>query len=211
MTDSLLPPVAGLVLAAGAGARFGRPKALVRGAGDIAWVRRAVEVLVSAGVTRVYVVVGASADAVAREVPTGARVVVAENWSEGMGASLRAGLDAVRAGRSEVVGVVVMLVDTPGVGSDVVRRLVSHAHPDALVRAAYAGRPGHPVLLGRDHWAGVAESARGDRGARDYLRDHDVVLVECSDVGSGADVDTADGLRRWLAAERGRTDGSSPP
>ena len=60
----------------------------------------------------------------------------------------------------------------------------------ALVRATYDGRPGHPVLLGRDHWHGVLETATGDRGARDYLATNMVLLVECGDLASGVDVDS---------------------
>jgi CTP:molybdopterin cytidylyltransferase MocA len=55
--------------------------------------------------------------------------------------------------------------------------------------------PGHPTLLGRDHWTGVVDTARGDRGARDYLAEHPPVLVECGDLATGRDVDTADDLR----------------
>jgi nicotine blue oxidoreductase len=46
------------------------------------------------------------------------------------------------------------------------------------------------VLIGRAHWDGVIASARGDEGARGYLREHEVILVECGDVGDGEDVDT---------------------
>jgi CTP:molybdopterin cytidylyltransferase MocA len=49
--------------------------------------------------------------------------------------------------------------------------------------------PGHPVLLGRDHWAGVIDSATGDQGARTYLSRHEVEFVECGDLASGRDVD----------------------
>ena len=57
------------------------------------------------------------------------------------------------------------------------------------LRAAYDGVPGHPVLIGRDHWDGVVASAVGDRGARDYLAAHGVALVECGDLATGVDVD----------------------
>jgi hypothetical protein len=50
------------------------------------------------------------------------------------------------------------------------------------------------VLIGREHWAGVISLARGDRGARDYLRVHHPVEVECGDIGTGADVDVAEAL-----------------
>ena len=64
---------------------------------------------------------------------------------------------------------------------------------DTLARATYDGTPGHPVLIGRDHWAGVIESATGDQGARSYLGRHEVVLVECGDLASGRDVDDPTG------------------
>ena len=69
-----------------------------------------------------------------------------------------------------------------------------------LARATYDSEPGHPVLIGRDHWAGVLEVARGDRGARDYLRDHEVTLLECGDIGSGSDIDTPQSLAHWQAS-----------
>ena len=86
----------------------------------------------------------------------------------------------------------VTLVDLPDVGDDVVGRLLSRAGtigPDTLARAAYDGQPGHPVLLGRGHWAGVADIARGDRGARDYLAIHEHRAVECGDLATGRDLD----------------------
>jgi CTP:molybdopterin cytidylyltransferase MocA len=63
-----------------------------------------------------------------------------------------------------------------------------------LRRATYDGRPGHPVLLAHAHWDGVATSAEGDRGAREYLASHEVILVECGDLASGEDVDQPDRL-----------------
>lgn len=199
-TQSLPTGVAGLVLAAGEGRRMGRPKALLRDGDGRSWVRRSVEVLVEGGIdgAAIHVVVGAAADAVAREVPAGCVLVEAEDWREGMGASLRAGVAAVRRCPS-VASVVVMLVDTPGVGADVVRRLVAQAQAggtEVLARASYAGRLGHPVLIGRAHWAAVQEQARGDEGARAYLREHVVTAVECADVGSDVDIDTAADLGR---------------
>jgi CTP:molybdopterin cytidylyltransferase MocA len=68
-----------------------------------------------------------------------------------------------------------------------------------LARATYDGAPGHPVLLGRAHWAGVLESATGDVGARDYLRAHPVREIPCEDVACGADVDRPADLDAWSA------------
>lgn len=176
--------VHGVLLAAGAGRRYGGPKALVPG-----WLDAAVGVLRDGGCAGVTVVLGAAAQDVS--VPAGTGVVVAEDWAEGMGASLRAGL---RAAPDGPVAVVVHLVDLPDVGSATVARLLAGEVEDTtLRRAAYDGVPGHPVLLGRAHWAGVMASARGDRGARAYLAEQPTALVECGDLATGADVDEPTG------------------
>jgi CTP:molybdopterin cytidylyltransferase MocA len=188
--------VAALLLAAGAGRRLGVPKALMHDADGVPWVERTARRLVHAGCAPVVVVVGARAAEAAALVPPRlvppADVVEAAGWSEGMGASLRAGLVALAARAPLPDAVLVALVDTPGMTVDVVRRVAAAADlgPSVLARAAFDGVPGHPVLLGRDHWAGVRAAATGDAGARDYLSRHAVHLVECGDVGSGVDVDT---------------------
>jgi CTP:molybdopterin cytidylyltransferase MocA len=180
--------VHGLLLAAGAGRRMGPPKALLRDPAGVPFVVRALEVLRRGGCDGVTVVLGAAADEV-RPLLTGEDVVVAACWPEGMGASLRAGLAATGLEGAEAA--LVTLVDLPDVGADVVGRLLTRGPVVAttLVRATYDGLPGHPVLLGRDHWSGVIATARGDRGARDYLHRRDVVLVECGDLATGRDVD----------------------
>jgi CTP:molybdopterin cytidylyltransferase MocA len=179
---------AGLLLAAGAGSRMGRPKALVRDPDGTAWLPRSVAALADGGCDPVTVVLGAAAGEAGTLVPEGVEVVVADDWAEGQSASLRAGLRALAAGPADVV--VVSLVDLPDVGPAVVRRLVDAVTgPDALARAAFSGRPGHPVVIGRDHWDGVLATATGDQGARAYLAAHDVRLVECGDLATGRDVD----------------------
>ena len=180
--------VAGLLLAAGAGTRMGRPKALVVDADGTPWVARAVQVLEAGGCDDVVVVLGAAADDARALVPDGVQVVVAADWEEGMSASLRAGLEFLED--SDVDAALVSLVDLPDVTHAVVRRvLAAGADPAALIRTAYDGRPGHPVVLGREHWPGVRAAAVGDRGARDYLTHHALVEVECGDLATGRDVD----------------------
>ena len=177
---------AGLVLAAGAGTRMGRPKALVRDADGISWLARSVVVLRDAGCRDVTVVLGARADEARALVPAGATVVVADDWAEGMAASLRAGLRSLTSGDIALV----TLVDLPDVTAAVARRVLSAGDgPASLVRATYDGRPGHPVLFGSNHWMPVADSVTGDSGARDYLAAHDTTDVECGDLATGHDQD----------------------
>ncbi len=180
--------IAGLLLAAGAGRRYGMPKALVDGG---AWLRHAVAVLSQGGCDPVLVVVGAQADEVLPLVPESAGTVVATDWAEGMGASLRTGLGELgRSAPPQVQAALVHLVDLPDVEASVVRRLIALASATVVARAGFDGRPGHPVLLGRQHWTDIVSSARGDRGARDWLAGRsDLIVVDCSDLASGIDVD----------------------
>ena len=190
---------AALVLAAGAGRRLGGPKALVRPRpGAPTLLETVVGRVRAAGCDDVLVVVGAQAPAVSELVrSTGARTVLADDWDEGMGASLRAGLAALAADGLDAPDVaLVTLVDLPDVGPEVLVRVLHAAGTgrDALARATYDGVPGHPVVIGRDHWMAVRESATGDRGARDYLRATAHVSVECGDLATGRDVDTVEDL-----------------
>jgi CTP:molybdopterin cytidylyltransferase MocA len=193
--------VAGILLAAGAGTRIGMPKGLLRTADGTPWVARAVAALVDGGCAPVLVVTGARAEDVGALVPAPAAIVVATDWSEGMGASLRAGLRAALLRAPAAVAAIITLVDLPGVTPETVARLrrlaagsAGSAGPDVLARAGYDGIGGHPVLIGRAHWAGVIETATGDAGARGYLAGRAVGLIESADLGSGEDVDTPEQL-----------------
>ncbi|MFJ6081135.1 NTP transferase domain-containing protein [Streptomyces sp. NPDC092369] len=184
--------VIGLLLAAGGGRRLGgRPKALLEHGGR-PLVEHAVGVLRAGGCARVHVVLGArAADVRARADLAGCVLVDNPDWAEGMGGSLRAGLDSLAGTGASAA--LVSLVDQPGIGPAAVARvLAAHHGPTSLVSAAYDGVRGHPVLFGAAHWAGVAASATGDRGARAYLRAHEeaITLVECGDVAEPYDIDT---------------------
>jgi nicotine blue oxidoreductase len=183
--------IAGLLLAAGGGRRYGMPKALVERHGR-RFVDHAAQMLRDGGADPVVVVLGAAADEVRRRAGlSGVTVVDNPDWPTGMGSSLRTGLAALE--RTDADAVVVLLVDTPGITAAAVRRVAAGADDQTLRAATYHGRPGHPVLLGRAHWAGVAALAHGDVGARPYLERHEVTAVPCEDVADGTDVDRPPG------------------
>ncbi|MEV5662938.1 nucleotidyltransferase family protein [Streptomyces flaveolus] len=189
--------VVGLLLAAGGGRRLGgRPKALLEHRGHLL-VEHAVEVLRAAGCARVHVVLGARAEEVrARAALEGCVLVDNPEWERGMGTSLRAGLASLSGTGARAA--LVSLVDQPGIGAEATARVRAGYRDDtSLVSAAYAGRRGHPVLIGAAHWAGVGATATGDRGARAYLREHEaeIALVECGDVALPYDIDTSADLR----------------
>jgi len=208
--------VAGVLLAAGEGSRFGRPKALVELDGQTL-AARGVDVLRTGGADPILVVIGA-----AQVNLDGIHTVYNEQWRTGMGSSLRAALraltDAERAEGAEgaqdrpaatlpvdVGAVVVALADQPLVGTDAVARLIAAYRGGASVAVAgYHGKPRNPVLLAREHWPEVIATATGDQGARAFLRARPelVTLVECGDTGSPDDIDTTADLDRVAARYR---------
>ncbi|MCW2938050.1 MAG: hypothetical protein JWN00_1035 [Actinomycetia bacterium] len=176
--------VAGMLLAAGEGRRFGRPKALVEFGGE-RLVDRGLRVLRSAGCSPVLVVTGAASIEV-----IGGVVVPNADWRSGMGSSLRAGLAALPP---SCPAVVVALVDQPRVSAEAVRRLIGAYDAGARIAVAtYRGRPRNPVLIATEHFEGVAAMAVGDTGARAFLRAHPDLVTEvpCDDVAAPDDIDT---------------------
>jgi molybdenum cofactor cytidylyltransferase len=175
----------GIVLAAGAGSRFGGAKQLARFRGR-SLITHAVRAQVrTPAIDRVVVVLGAHAGRILMEADLlGADPVVCPDWAEGRSASLRAGIEAL----PEADAFVVTLGDQPLVNPAAVARIAAEA---GTCRAAYHGRPGHPVRLTRED-AERARAQRGDRGARDVLGG--ARLVECADLSSPDDVDTVEDL-----------------
>ncbi len=200
--------VAGVLLAAGEGSRFGQPKALVELGGQTL-AERGVDLLRAGGTDPILVVTGA-----VRVELSGTRTIYNEHWRTGMGSSLRAALRALAApvpaagpdADADVGAVVVALADQPLVGAAAVARLIAAYRGGASVAvAAYQGRPRNPVLLAREHWPEVIETAAGDQGARAFLRTRPglVTLIECGDTGSPDDIDTAADLARVTSRDRG--------
>ncbi|WP_433592001.1 nucleotidyltransferase family protein [Nocardia sp. CA-145437] len=231
----------GILLAAGAGRRYGMPKVLAEGG---AWLRGAVRALRDGGCERIVVVLGATGPAYRAAnggwlvsqtsgiaIPEGVQPIWAEDWDLGLSASTRAGLaaaatpgittrftgtgestttagqpaDSTVAARTVAAGnadagaahspaefVAIMPVDTPDVGPEVVARVIAAARTSEsrVARAFFGSVPGHPVVLGRAHWAGVRASAEGNSGAGTYLRERaDMVCVTCDDLATGIDRD----------------------
>jgi molybdenum cofactor cytidylyltransferase len=185
--------VAGVVLAAGGGSRFGGTKQLasLRGRPLLSY---AIEAMLGVPAIRpVIVVLGHEADAIRAQVDlAGTRPVVCEAWAEGQAASLRAGIAA--AGDAEAV--VVTLGDQPFITSQVIAAVLDH-HDDRhdAVRTTYGGRPGHPVLLTRRLLQRAGE-LQGDVGFRALLEGERIRRFEAGHLADPTDIDTREELSR---------------
>jgi CTP:molybdopterin cytidylyltransferase MocA len=176
--------IGALVLAAGAGTRFGAVKQLapVDGRPLLEHALRAVRVL-----SPRVVVLGHAAEAIAAGVDLfGARSVRCADWEDGQSASLRFGIRAL----GDVDAAVVLLGDMPGVTPAAVDAVVGGWDGEAdAVRAAYGGRPAHPVLLARPLLDRAGE-LRGDVGFKPLLEHAHVRDVECGHLADPGDIDT---------------------
>lgn len=185
-------PTGLVVLAAGRGRRFGRPKAEIvldrrrlvdrtaqvavgSGAGPVAVVTRP-GVGLAAGLEGVTLLANPAAD-------TGQRssLGVAVAWAEQVG----------------VAALGVLLVDQPGVGSDAVARVAAAWRPGRAARALYADGPGHPLVMGLAHWHEALALAAPDEGARAWLHRHADLLDAIAVAGSAVDLDTPADLAAW--------------
>ena len=160
------------------------PKVL---AGGGQWLRSAVSALHGGGCDDVVVVLGAAIV----DVPAPARPVLADDWADGMSASLRAGISALESGSADYA--VLITVDTPDIGAAVVRRVLAAARtvavrhrPGRLRRAARTPCRHRAQALGR-RWSHGRSATRG-RG-RFCRRATDVAWVDCADLATGADID----------------------
>jgi molybdenum cofactor cytidylyltransferase len=178
--------IGGIVLAAGAGTRFGGGKQLALLDGR-PLLEHAVRAITSAPVGRVIVILGAEAEHILAAVDLhGAEPHVCARWSKGQSASLACGL----AELSYCEAVVVTLGDQPRISPDAIRRVIAaRGGGAAAVRATYGSAPGHPVLLERALFDRLRDVS-GDHGARNLLMSVQTRDVPCDDLGNGRDVDT---------------------
>jgi CTP:molybdopterin cytidylyltransferase MocA len=186
--------IAGVVLAAGEGRRFGGGKQLAELAGR-PLLEHALEASEQAGLEHRFVVLGANAERIRTTVDLhGHEVVLCPDWNEGMAASLRAAVNAARsAGASAIL---ITLGDQPRVSAAAIRRILASRDSDGdskAVRASYAGKPGHPTLLG-DSLFDTLLALKGDEGARGVFNPAFTKIVPCDDVADPTDVDVVGDL-----------------
>lgn len=190
---------AGVVLAAGASRRMGRPKQLLPVAGR-PLLEGVVAQACGSRLDEVVVVLGAGAGAVLAAADLGrARHVVNADHAAGMSTSLRAGIAALGP---EVERAVVILGDQPAISAALLDELLDLQRASGLPSAAlsFGGLLHPPVVLARELWAGLDE-LEGDVGCRAVIRgrpDLVAALPASEDARHPVDVDTPEDYRRLV-------------
>jgi len=187
----------GLILAAGAGSRYGSTPKLLAELDDRPLLEHAIVAQCAVpALARVVVVLGAHAQPILDAVDfMRSEPVVCSNWRNGLSASLRCGAGAL----ADAERVIVTLGDEPLITPELIARFLD-APPGT--RATYGGQPGHPVVLGPQQLRALS-GLRGDRGGQKLL--HGGMTIECGRWGLGTDVDTPDDLEDLRRRARGST------
>jgi molybdenum cofactor cytidylyltransferase len=201
--------IAAVILAAGESARFGRPKQLLAYRGRTL-LRHVVECAVDGGCDPVIVVLGARADELRPELEaTAAEPVLNAGWREGIGSSVRAGVEAVESRRSEASAVLLLTCDQPRITPELVQRLGERfgAGQALIVACEYAGTVGVPALFHRSLYPEL-RALSGSVGAKPVLEHHREDLVRVPWPEGAIDIDLPEDYERLEAAEaRGRKRG----
>ena len=131
---------------------------------------------------------------------SGVRVVMNEDYEQGQSTSVKAGLSHVSPHADAAM---FLLADQPLVDGRIIDALIAGFEDSRkpIVVPVSGGRRGNPVIIGRELFAELAASARGDAGARVLFGTHagDMRCVELGTLCIHADVDTLEDYRRLLA------------
>lgn len=186
-----------IILAAGYSRRFG--------SGDKRLARlpdgRTLLAATLAGVAEAFplrrVVLREKEEPAALELPPETPIIPVRQARLGLGSSLAEAMTAVchDAALAGVESVAILLGDMPDIRLDTYLALQRLVGPDCIVRPRYAGRAGHPVLIGRDFWEEL-QALEGDEGARSVLARHRLscVTLDVDDPGVCQDIDSFDDL-----------------
>jgi len=191
--------VAGIILAAGESRRLGHPKQLLP-LGQKTMLEHIVEVALSSPFQEVIVVLGHRAEEI-QPLLRRVKVVVNEEWPQGLSSSLRAGLQSLPPGFEACL---FLLADQPKVTPQLVESIITrHRRTLApIVAPRFRGRRGNPVLFARPLFSELL-SLEGEEGGRSLIEKHSH-LVEWVEVDSEEyflDIDTQEDLKYLRSKE----------
>jgi molybdenum cofactor cytidylyltransferase len=195
--------IAAVVLAAGGSTRFGKPKQLVR-VNDQALVRRTASVALQAQCSPVIIVAGAAAETIGAQLDgLEVEIVHNANWQEGLGSSIRTGMENLR----EADAVILLACDQPLVRPETLRGLIElhQTSGKPIVAASYAETLGIPALFDRSCFEELL-TLSGDRGAKGIILSQPG-RVAAYDFPEGAiDIDTPSDLENYFLPKNFRND-----
>lgn len=191
-----------ILLAAGASSRLGQPKQLLV-LNNITLIRKSAKVAVGTGFAPIAVVLGAHKEKMQAEIKD-LPVAVIENdaWQEGMGTSVKAGMQALLSLSPNAKAVILLLCDQPFVTTPLLQNLAQEYQNSGklIIASQYGETLGVPALFDRQFFFQLT-ALRGDEGARKIIRKHAAVVGSISFEEGKYDIDTMADYR-WVEQMR---------
>jgi molybdenum cofactor cytidylyltransferase len=191
--------IAIIVLAAGASTRLGRPKQNLLFQ-DQTLLERICHTSMELDNSSVVVVMGANTTLKA---PVGTKVVVNEEWQEGMASSIRCGMQHLLASLPTIELVILTVCDQPFIRVELFQEMISvHEQTNLpIVACTYADSIGTPVLFHHSLFAELL-ALKGDKGAKQLVnKDKQRVGLVNFPLGN-IDVDTEEDYVRLIQKEK---------
>jgi len=200
------PDIGIIVLAAGASSRMGDQDKLLKTIDGTALLRRVALRCTQSKATEIAAVLRPQ-DTTRRDVLCDLPLALTTNidWEKGMATTIRRGLSILPLSRLD--GVIVMLADMPDIATTDIDRLIdafNRDRPETICRATTAeGRPGNPVLFGRQHFEALS-LLTGDRGGKSILTDSAAFIVDVPLIGTRAltDLDRPQDWTRYFSQNK---------
>lgn len=191
------PRVISLIMAAGVSRRFGEVDKRLARMADCRTLLAASLAGARPCSAQMVLVIRPEDDPLALGVPEDVSVLRAARADQGLGASLADAFTWLAGEEVQADAAAVLLGDMPWIAADSYRRLYRQADTGQIVRPAYRGTAGHPVLFGQSFWPELG-ALDGDQGAREVLAGHPraVVTLDLEDPGILQDVDRPEDLAR---------------
>ncbi|MEO0206222.1 MAG: nucleotidyltransferase family protein [candidate division WOR-3 bacterium] len=194
--------ISGIVLAAGASQRMGTPKALLK-IGEKTFLQHIVDILHSARVLDVIVVLGADAEEIQKSLAWfDGKIVVNENWQDGQLTSIIKGLNVLNSEKSEEIhGAIICPVDHPLISQSIIVDLLQGywKSKKKIIVPQFQNKHGHPVIFDKKLFDEL-RSAPLEVGAKFVVHNHpeEIFEVQVDEEGVLINIDTEEDYRKCV-------------
>lgn len=185
-----------LILAAGESRRMGQAKQLLP-LGDSTILGHSLSVCMESNIGPIWIVLGARAETIRKSLPDGSyQIVVNEDWKEGMGSSIAAGVSVIQQD-PQVADVMIVLADQVKLTSSSLQDFYAlYTASDKSIAISMTGIGSGPPSIFDRKWFDVLALLRGDQGAKPVVKSNQSEVLQIVHAAAEQDVDTPEDYRR---------------
>jgi molybdenum cofactor cytidylyltransferase len=188
-----------VIIAAGESKRLGSPKQLLLLDKDT-MLNRLIKMVQKAVDFPIYLVLGANAKKIKAQLPiTNLNIVENNEWQEGMGSSIRIGVQAVIDSANKHDGVLILVCDQPYLSESSIKDLIAlqAINNTAIAASFYANIAGTPALFHQSVFSDLL-ALKGDQGAKRIIQERDQELAKLQFEKGVLDIDTPEDYQQLL-------------